>query len=260
MHIKKMGYHHTHDITFHIDRPFGSGDYLLLLVFSPSRLLLNETEHITSEPYFIFYQDTTPQHYGAFNTNYTDDWMHLSLNERDLAHLKELGIPFDTPIFLKNIGQLSRVIESISYEFHSPHPLQQENLTLYLRLFFNYLSGEFTAIRHKNPHFLLFNRIRSRLYNEPYLYHSPDELAAEAGLSRSSFQHIYRELYGTGVIADLIRARTEYACYLLSSTTLPVYQVADMCGYHSEIHFMRQFKEQMGQTPSEYRKSAPLSY
>ena len=65
----------------------------------------------------------------------------------------------------------------------------------------------------------------------------------------------HRKLYGTGVIADLIRARTEYACYLLSSTTLPVYQIADTCGYHSEIHFMRQFKEQTGKTPTEYRRS-----
>ena len=117
------------------------------------------------------------------------------------------------------------------------------------------MSEEFESIRHRGPHFLLFNRIRSQMYNEPYLYHSPNELAKEAGLSRSSFQHIYRKLYGTGVIADLIRARTEYACYLLSSTTLPVYQIADTCGYHSEIHFMRQFKEQTGKTPTEYRKN-----
>ncbi len=254
MKIEKMGYQHTHDASFHIDRPVGSGDWMLLLVFTPSRLVLGGKELTTSEPYFILYNNTTPQHYGATDASYTDDWLHLSLTERDLAHLKELGIPFDTPVFLKNIERLSKLIESISYEFHSPHPLCQENLTLYLRLFFNYLSEEFEATLHKDPHFLLFNRIRSQMYNEPYLYHSPDELAKEAGLSRSSFQHIYRKLYGTGVIADLIRARTEYACYLLYSTTLPVYQIADTCGYHSEIHFMRQFKEQTGKTPSQYRK------
>lgn len=255
MNIKKMGYHHTHDTAFHIDRPLGSGDWLLLLVFTPSRLVLNSTEHVTTEPYFILYDNGTPQHYGATDTDYTDDWVHLTFNERDLAHLKELAISFDTPVFIKNIEQLSMLLESMTYEFHSPHPLKQENLTLYLRLFFNYLSEEFEAIKHRDPHFLLFNRIRSQMYNEPYLYHSPDELAKEAGLSRSSFQHIYRRLYGTGVIADLIRARTEYACYLLSSTTLPVYQIADTCGYHSEIHFMRQFKEQTGKTPTEYRKN-----
>ena len=256
MQIKKMGYQHTHDASFHIDRPFGSGDWLLLLVFSPSKLLLNQTEHTTTEPYFILYNNGTPQHYGATADSYTDDWVHLSFNERDLAHLKELGIPFDTPVFLNNMDRLSKLLESITYEFHSPHPLKQENLTLYLRLFFNYLSEEFDAVKHKDPHFLQFNLLRSRMYNEPYLYHSPDELAKEAGLSRSSFQHIYRKLYGTGVIADLIRARTEYACYLLSSTTLPVYRIADTCGYHNEIHFMRQFKEQTGKTPTEYRKSA----
>ncbi|MBQ9768497.1 MAG: helix-turn-helix transcriptional regulator [Lachnospiraceae bacterium] len=255
MQINKMGYQHTHDATFHIDRPLGSGDWLLLLVFTPSRLFLQGREQFTSDPYFILYRKDTPQHYGALDTDYTDDWIHLSFNERDLAHLQELGVPFDTPVFLKNMEQLSKLIESIFYEFHSPHPLKQENVTLYLRLFFNYLSEEFEAIKQKDPHFLLFNRLRSRMYNEPYLYHSPDELAKEAGLSRSSFQHIYRKLYGTGVIADLIRARTEYACHLLSSTTLPVYQVADMCGYHSEIHFMRQFKEQTGLTPSGYRKN-----
>jgi len=52
MNITKMGYHHTHDTSFHIDRPLGSGDWLLLLVFTPSRLVLAGTEHTTSEPYF----------------------------------------------------------------------------------------------------------------------------------------------------------------------------------------------------------------
>ena len=102
MNIKKMGYHHTHDSSFHIDRPLGSGDWLLLLVFTPSRLTLSGEERTTTEPYFILYRNGTPQHYGALGTGYTDDWVHLLLNERDLAHLKELGIPFDTPVFIKN--------------------------------------------------------------------------------------------------------------------------------------------------------------
>ena len=257
MHINKIGYHHSHDASLFIQRPAGSGDYLLLLVFTPSRMILEENEIISQEPFFILYEQGVPQNYGAYEDIYMDDWIHFSMEEKELSLIRQLGIVMNTPVVLDNLDELSHMMQAMTYEYHSTHPLHQENLNLYLRLFFHKLSENFNDTANRSPHFPIFNRIRTRIYNEPYLEYSVDSLAREANLSRSSFQHIYHDIFHVNVSTDIRKARIDHGRYLLSSTLLPVYQIADMCGYHSEIHFMRQFKQQMKMTPSEYRKNLP---
>lgn len=45
----------------------------------------------------------------------------------------------------------------------------------------------------------------------------------------------------------------EKAVTLLTTTNLRIGEIAEQCGYRHTTHFMRQFKAQMGVTPSEYR-------
>jgi len=35
---------------------------------------------------------------------------------------------------------------------------------------------------------------------------------------------------------------------------MSIRNLADFCGYENELHFMKQFKQYEGMTPSEYRK------
>ncbi|MBP0987857.1 MAG: helix-turn-helix transcriptional regulator, partial [Oscillospiraceae bacterium] len=66
-------------------------------------------------------------------------------------------------------------------------------------------------------------------------------------------QHSYKSLFGVSITADISESRVNRAKSLLSTSTMPLRQIAEQCGYHSEFHLMRQFKEQTGMTPSEYR-------
>ena len=52
---------------------------------------------------------------------------------------------------------------------------------------------------------------------------------------------------------EVINSRLEHAKFMLTSTDVPINQIAEMCGYKSDIHFMRQFKSRMGMTPTEFR-------
>lgn len=79
-------------------------------------------------------------------------------------------------------------------------------------------------------------------------------MASEVNMSRSYFQHIYRETFGVSCITDVISGKIEKAKELLSETTFTVSQVSLMCGYDNEEHFMRQFKKMVGVTPTKYRK------
>ena len=81
-------------------------------------------------------------------------------------------------------------------------------------------------------------------------------MAEMASLSPSRFHAVYKALYGTSPLQDMIEAKINYACSLLltnESLTLPA--IAELLGYNDQYHFIRQFKAVTGQTPGAYRKS-----
>jgi AraC family transcriptional regulator of arabinose operon len=102
-------------------------------------------------------------------------------------------------------------------------------------------------------YFSQFSELRSELYNSPQTHVSVDELAVSVNLSKSYFQHIYKELFGCSVVWDMIHGRLEYAKYLLDNTTLSISAISQMCGYENYTHFIRQFKKFLGMTPGHYR-------
>ena len=52
---------------------------------------------------------------------------------------------------------------------------------------------------------------------------------------------------------DIINTRIDMTKHLLSSTDLQINEIASACGYQNSTHFMRQFKEKVGMTPSKFR-------
>ena len=52
---------------------------------------------------------------------------------------------------------------------------------------------------------------------------------------------------------DVYSSRMNYARELLTTTSLPIGEIAERCGYESNIYFSRQFKRKIGMTPTEYQ-------
>lgn len=81
-----------------------------------------------------------------------------------------------------------------------------------------------------------------------------DEFCRSIGISRGYFQRNYKAQFGISSGEDIIQARMQQAKKLLADTTLTVQEIAGQCGYKTSPHFMRQFKEQMGISTTQYRK------
>lgn len=75
-------------------------------------------------------------------------------------------------------------------------------------------------------------------------------------MSRSNFMAQFKKQVGVPPMVYLNRLRINQAQTLLNKTQLPVSQIADQVGFHSDRAFRQAFKGQTGLAPREYRDQA----
>lgn len=84
------------------------------------------------------------------------------------------------------------------------------------------------------------------------------ELAAEVGMSRSSFAARFREYVGIAPLDYLKRWRMHLAAQALRDGNRPISSVAREAGYTFESAFSGAFKKVMGSSPHQYRTQSAL--
>ena len=99
----------------------------------------------------------------------------------------------------------------------------------------------------------MLRKLHKELHRDPGLDWNQTVMAERMNISVSYLQKLYKKQFGIRFIDDLVQARMEKAVMLLTTTDLRIGEIAEQCGYRHATHFMRQFKAQMGVTPSEYR-------
>lgn len=87
-----------------------------------------------------------------------------------------------------------------------------------------------------------------------------DSLASRFSTNRTTLNKIFNQTCGTSVISYLSRIRLEMATLLLRNTELPISDIAIRSGFIDESYFSRLFKQKVGKSPSEYRKTIPNPY
>ncbi|MBQ8966918.1 AraC family transcriptional regulator [Ruminococcus sp.] len=257
MKINNVGYNHFHDADFFISRPEGSGDYLMLLLKTAGVFEIGGKEVPAESGSAMLYRPDTPQFYRGAGVQFGNDWFHFVPESReDEQFIAALGIPFDSPVKLESISELSVLVSMMCHEKYSDNIYKTDSADLLIKLFLLKLSEKInmSAKGAGGSRWEKMSVLRTKIYNDPANNWTIDGLAHELTMSRSSFQHEYRRLFGVTPMNDVITARVEYAKYLLTSTDYTVTHIARICGYSSDIHFMRQFRQRTGRRPSELRK------
>ncbi len=81
-----------------------------------------------------------------------------------------------------------------------------------------------------------------------------EQIAEELGISAGYFSRVFSEEVGETFSNYLIRRRVEYAKKLIMETNFKFYEIAEMTGFNSAVHFNNMFKKVCGVTPNQYRK------
>jgi AraC family transcriptional regulator len=82
---------------------------------------------------------------------------------------------------------------------------------------------------------------------------SLEEMARAVGLSAAHFSQVFRNTTGQTPHQCLLRYRVQRAKEMLRSAEMRVLDVAIACGFKTQQHFARVFREMCGASPTEYR-------
>ena len=82
-----------------------------------------------------------------------------------------------------------------------------------------------------------------------------EELAREAGTSRSVLAERFQQLVGSSPMQYLTQWRMMLAANLLSRSNAPLARIAEDVGYQTDTAFSRAFRREYGQPPAAWRRS-----
>ena len=112
-----------------------------------------------------------------------------------------------------------------------------------------------TSESNENPQFEKLCILRNKIIKHPALQWNISEIADSLYLSKSYLQKMYKTYFRKSIIEEMIFFRIEKAKNMLENTSMTVTEIAKDCGYSSYNYFVRQFREFVNQSPSDYRKS-----
>lgn len=86
-----------------------------------------------------------------------------------------------------------------------------------------------------------------------------DQVLNYVGISRSNMETRFKEERGHSIHQEIHNSKLQRACTLLSTTSLPIAEIAEICGYPSLQYMYSVFKKNLNKTPKEYRDEAKIS-
>lgn len=227
-----------------------------LFILARSRITINNT--VMPKNTLIIYDGTTAVNYSSADDFLVCDWISFEA-DKDTDFL-DAELDFNMPINNSDSDFISQIIRNITAEFYSMNGRRIKMLDFMMKTLLMKVAESCT---HRDsiqataePHFSSLIELREKIYRNPQMKWNVDTMAADVNMSRSYFQHVYREIFGVSCMTDVISGKIEKAKEILSETGCTVSQVSAMCGYENEEHFMRQFKKIVGVTPTGYRKKS----
>lgn len=257
MNILCTGYNSVYDNEYKFRIEPEKNNFMIVLAKSRAIFCINGTEYHTLPDTLVLYDDTAIREYSADNCFLVCDWICFE-RESDNEFFDSLELPLNRPVQFADVEFMSNVMRNIASEYYSLNSRRSKMTDALMKTMLLKIS-DFSG-RHDepqqtvDPHYNALVELREKVYRNPQMKWNVDSMAADVSMSRSYFQHIYREMFGVSCITDVINGKIEKAKEILSETSCTVSQVSAMCGYDNEEHFMRQFKKIVGVTPTKYRR------
>jgi AraC family transcriptional regulator len=129
-------------------------------------------------------------------------------------------------------------------------PLVVEGLMLEL---IGEASRQFLRLSRPDPHWL--QQARDLIHQQFHDGLTLSLIARSVGVHHTHLAREFRRRYRCTVGEYVRRLRVEFACRQLSSSDMPLSEIAQAAGFVDQSHFTRTFKIRTGMSPARYRST-----
>jgi len=239
---------------FHLTRPNGIGEYVFVHFTTGAEILING-EYVYAQPHScILYTPGTPQYIHS-TVPLVHDWFHLSGDPAPL--LEKSDFPPDTLLHPPHPSFVTDIVREMESEYFARRKGYEELILLKLsELFLKLSRGDHDSAADTVDASMSekLRKLRGEIFLSLGYSWTVEKMAAAVGLSQSRFHTVYRALYGSSPVDDLIRARIDSAKNALQFGSGTVSSIAESLGYNDVTHFIRQFRKITGVSPMKYRR------
>lgn len=248
--IEFIGYDGNHPKGFIYGLPQGRESYLLILTATPAEFHLEGEFRRVPPGTAILYTPGSPVLYRACEETYSNDWIRFRCDEKFVEQLPLKNQPFQVSDaeYCHDLFKLMTWESTVGTSSKGTEVLTHLLQALFLKL------AESCTRPAGSPHAQEMLDLRKRIYNNPELPWSVDGMARELHLSSGYLQALYKTMFGSSCMEDVILQRLKHSQDQLVSTTKSVREIAEDCGYNNVEHFCRQFRKFLGISPSRYRR------
>ncbi len=253
--ILRGGCNTRHPASFIMNRPDGVDNYVLLIIKTKASFTIDGKHFDVSPDSGVILSKKTAYSYRNPYGEYIDDWIHFCVEDEQsfLNEVKDINSFFkisDSALFSFYVRQL--IFESL----YTDKRYASENVDHLMQVLLNHIKSSRSDMEDAiySPYYSKLRDVRVSIQSSMYDNYSAAFFAKKLGISLSHFQHLYKQFFGVSFQQDSISMRINYAKDLLETTDLSMDIISEQCGYKNTVHFYRQFKATVGQTPANYRK------
>ena len=256
MYIRNIRHDWPQKAGFNLCFPDGISQYTFLHFLTPVEINIGGTFVHAHAGACILYEPRAPKHYfskGPLLSN----WFRADASMRSL--LEQYQIPVNCILYPKDTTYISDMFRAIEHEFFSDLPHRDTLINAYITEFvirFSRSLNETTATTSLDKkERTKLRELRREVLSRPEEKWNIAKMSSMLSLSVPRFHTVYKAMFGTSPMRDVIDARVDLAkSLLLTNESMPLLEVAEILGYNDQYHFIRQFKSVTGITPGEYRK------
>jgi AraC-like DNA-binding protein len=249
--VGEVGVHLSHSADFLVDRPMGSGDFLLLRFESPTRLRDNRGVREVTAGTCVLYPPGMTQWYRGASGGLANTYMHFQAACFDLFPAGEAFLPSRSEFLAPLLAEIEREQARRQIYCENMTELLATQLLLLMARAHPAQSGLKLPHQKRALNEELAD-LRAEIRARPEASWRVDTMAKRLHLSASRFSVLYRAQFGVPPMDDVIEARLAKARYLLLGRGVAVALVARECGFSSPFYFSRLFKSKTGVAPRDY--------
>lgn len=239
-----------------VNRPRGSGDYLLCYFYDPVWIAASRLPHPYPSGTFMIFSPGRWQYFGKREVPFRYSYLHAD-GEVFRNLLQEHRLPVDEPTPVDVHHPIEQALALIHEELTTS---AQPGIMVIRNLLDTMARKIMQRVQPADGECRIpecFLAVRRRIEVECARKLSLAELAAQTGHSADHFNELFHRYFGLPAYEYLLRQRLGRAEYLLRDRSMSVAAVARAVGYAGTNTFNQLFKRQFGQTPTALRGQEP---